>query len=161
MLLQQTSELRHLAGIALQIERQAMRGKPGKAVLPGSIAGHVARGIGAICIAVPVDDMADAADVGVRNMGCEQIVDIALGQIGIGDDRIGHAVRVGGGLQPFGFGQRVAWIGTGIDMDHAAHIPATCFHQIVGKRVVLGDGRDRAVGPPVIERRGQPGIAQA
>src|SRR3546814_2937082 len=74
-----------------------------------------ARGVG-----VPVDDVADAADAGMPRVAREQGFDAGIVERGKGNNAARQAARVGHGLQPFGFLQRVVRVRAGVDMDDAA-----------------------------------------
>jgi hypothetical protein len=84
---EQVDQPQHLAGIGLQVEAtgRIWPSRPKPARQAGS-PGHVARGVGAARIGMPVDDVADAANRAVCGVGFQQRLDAGIVERGEGDE---------------------------------------------------------------------------
>ena len=119
--------LGHLVGVDLEVEGEAVFLEQREALLPLG----VAEPVGAVGHAVErvlevVEHEADAADVAVLAVALEHALDLGVGEVGVGDDRLREAARargVGQALQPGGLRDRVGHRGLEMDRAHELLVP--------------------------------------
>jgi hypothetical protein len=157
----QRHQTRKLPRIALQIEGQAMLAQLRITSLPCRILREVARRVAALGIGMPVDDMADAPHSAVPRLSRQQNVDLRIVQRGKGHQPGGKGpILLGLTVEPMRLIDGLIAIGPGIDMHRAHRVPLGQIAAVILGQIVLSDGLDTAVGAIVIERPGQPRIAQ-
>jgi hypothetical protein len=133
---------RHLRGIELQVERQAVLGQQGVAGPPRIAQQQVGRPVGLGRVLVPVDDLAHAANIGPRRMGLEQGLDAGIVKVGAGHDAADHPARLGQALQPVRLGQLVLGRQAALDVDGLDDVPPGRVGQVVVQPVgAIGDRR--------------------
>ncbi|PAV66635.1 hypothetical protein WR25_23080 [Diploscapter pachys] len=107
----------------VRVERQAIPRQRRKTALPCVVLRHVTRGIAALRVGVPVDDMADAPHPRVACMRGKHGLHLGIVKCREGDDAGRQPIRLRQPLQPLGLGERVYGIGSGIDMHRADDVP--------------------------------------
>jgi hypothetical protein len=104
--------------------------------------------------------MADAAHPFMPSLRRQQDVQLRIVQRGKGDDGIRHTAALRLKVQPMRLIQSLRPVRARIDMDSGHRVPVGQIAAVILGQIIPRDGLDTAVGAIVVERPGQPWIAQ-
>ena len=105
-----------------------------------------------------VQDLTNTTEVSVLRMGFQGLRNIAVRQIGVGDDAVGKAAPIGEILQPSGFADRIARIIVGLHVNGLDQVLVAGVGEEIVEQVIAAQ---RTPVPPaaIMERFVlQPGI---